>query len=135
MISKEDPDTFSSAHQNGKGRIMITLTLPAEALANMRSVSYAVGGLSVEQLIEDQVRVTVDTRDPWPHPWAKFLPEGWELVGESLDTEDVVLSALPEGAVIERKTASDMVSCIGVSRERFEGAPARALCGPHDRCA
>ena len=30
------------------------------------------------------------------------------------------MSALPEGAVIERKTPSDMASCIGVSRERFE---------------
>jgi ERCC4-type nuclease len=54
------------------------------------------------------VRVTVDNRDPWPHPWARFLPEGWELVRGSLETGDIVLSALPEGAVIERKTPSDM---------------------------
>jgi ERCC4-type nuclease len=66
------------------------------------------------------MRVTVDTRDPWPHPWAKFLPEGWEFVREKLETGDVVLSALPEGAVIERKTPSDMAGCIGASRERFE---------------
>jgi phospholipid N-methyltransferase len=37
----------------------------------------------------------VDNRDPWPHPWAKFLPESWELVREKLETGDVVLSALP----------------------------------------
>ena len=36
---------------------MLTLTLPAETLANMRTVSYALGGLSVEQLIEDSLRV------------------------------------------------------------------------------
>jgi ERCC4-type nuclease len=30
------------------------------------------------------------------------------------------LSALPEGAVIERKTPTDMASCIGANRERFE---------------
>jgi hypothetical protein len=36
------------------------------------------------------------------------LPEGWELVRGSLETGDIVLSALPEGAVIERKTPSDM---------------------------
>ena len=66
------------------------------------------------------MRVTIDTREPWPHPWAKCLPEGWELVRESLDTGDVVLSALPDGAVIERKTPSDMASCIGANRERFE---------------
>ena len=28
--------------------------------------------------------------------------------------------ALPEGAIIERKSPSDMASCIGASRERFE---------------
>jgi ERCC4-type nuclease len=66
------------------------------------------------------VRVTIDNRDPWPHPWAKFVPEGWELVREKLETGDVVLSALPEGAVIERKTPSDMAGCIGANRERFE---------------
>ncbi len=62
----------------------------------------------------------MDSRDPRPHPWAKFLPEGWELVRGNLETGDIVLSALPEGPVIERKTASDMVSCIGASRQRFE---------------
>ena len=55
-----------------------------------------------------------------PHPWAKCLPNGWEIERGTLETGDVVLSALPEGAVIERKTASDMASCIGANRERFE---------------
>jgi ERCC4-type nuclease len=64
--------------------------------------------------------VTVDNRDPWPHPWVKFLPEGWEIQRGSLETGDFVLSALPEGAVIERKTPSDMAHCIGADRERFE---------------
>ena len=54
------------------------------------------------------------------HPWAKFLPERRELVREGLETGDVVLSALPEGAVIERKTPNDMANSIGASRERFE---------------
>jgi hypothetical protein len=62
------------------------------------------------------VRVSVDTRDPW----ARFLPEGWELVRENLETGDLVLSALPESAVVERKTASDMARCIGAERDRFE---------------
>ena len=66
------------------------------------------------------MKVTVDNRDPWPHPWASFLPAGWELVREKLETGDVVLSALPESAVIERKTPSDLASCIGANRERFE---------------
>ena len=66
------------------------------------------------------MRVTIDTREPWPHPWSKFLPDGWEIERASLETGDLVLSALPEGAVIERKTPSDMANCIGASRERFE---------------
>jgi ERCC4-type nuclease len=33
---------------------------------------------------------------------------------------DVVLSALLEGAVIERKTPNDLANCIGASRQRFE---------------
>jgi hypothetical protein len=49
------------------------------------------------------MKLTVDNRDPWPHPWGKFLPAGWEIVREKLETGDVVLSALPEGAVIERQ--------------------------------
>ena len=66
------------------------------------------------------MRVTIDTREPWPHPWAKCLPGGWEIERGTLETGDVVLSALPESAVIERKTASDMAGCIGANRERFE---------------
>ena len=58
--------------------------------------------------------------DPWPHPWANFLPAGWEIERGSLETGDVALSALPEGAVTERKTPSDVASCIGANRERFE---------------
>jgi hypothetical protein len=56
MINR-DPNTFSSPYQNGKERITVRLTLPAETLANIRAVSYAVGGLSVEQLIEAQLRI------------------------------------------------------------------------------
>ena len=31
--------------------------MPAQTLANIRAVSYALGGLSVEQLVEDSLRV------------------------------------------------------------------------------
>ena len=60
-----------------------------------------------------------DTREPNPHPWAKYLPEGWALERGTLETGDLALAALPEGAVIERKTSSDMAGCIGRDRERF----------------
>jgi hypothetical protein len=57
MISQVSPEEFGSAYQNGKARVRFTLTLPAETLANIRAVSYAIGGLSVEQLIEGSLRV------------------------------------------------------------------------------
>jgi ERCC4-type nuclease len=64
--------------------------------------------------------VTVDTREPCPHPWAKFLPNGWELVRERLETGDLALAAIPEAAVVERKTPSDLVACMTSARDRFE---------------
>ena len=40
------------------------------------------------------MRVTVDSRDLWPHPWAKFLSEGWEVERGRLEKSgDVALSA------------------------------------------
>ena len=42
------------------------------------------------------------------------------LIVDTVLSGDVALSALPEGAVIERKTPIDMASCIGARRERFE---------------
>ena len=65
-------------------------------------------------------RIIVDTREPWPHPWAEYLPEGFQLERGTLETGDIALSALPEGAVVERKTPADLASCIGSGRERFE---------------
>ena len=48
------------------------------------------------------------------------ISQGWEVERGRLETGDIALTALPEGAVIERKTASDMASCIGANRERFD---------------
>jgi DNA excision repair protein ERCC-4 len=64
--------------------------------------------------------VTIDSREPDPHRWERYLPEGWRFERGTLETGDLALAALPDGAVVERKTPSDMVSCIGSERERFE---------------
>ena len=64
--------------------------------------------------------VIFDTREPSPHPWEQFLPEGWTFESGTLETGDVALSCLPDGVVIERKTPGDLAGCIGSSRERFE---------------
>jgi hypothetical protein len=74
--------------------------------------------------------VLADTREPWPHPWAATLPEGWALERAVPETGDLILASHPHGAVVERKTPSDMASCIGASRERFERELKRArYCG------
>ena len=64
--------------------------------------------------------ILADTREPWPHPWERFLPEGWALERGTLETGDLALGVLPEAGVIERKTSSDLANCIGKGRERFE---------------
>jgi DNA excision repair protein ERCC-4 len=66
------------------------------------------------------VILLVDTREPDPHPWSRHLPEGWRFERGTLETGDVTLAALPDGAVVERKTPGDLVSCIGSERTRFE---------------
>ena len=48
------------------------------------------------------------------------MPEGWTFERSPLETGDIALAALPDAGVVERKTASDLVSCIGAGRERFE---------------
>lgn len=64
--------------------------------------------------------MTVDTREPWPHPWDSYKLEGWVLVRGALETGDFALAALPEGVVIERKTPGDLAACMTSNRERFE---------------
>ena len=58
-------------------------------------------------------RINVDTREPWPHPWAEYLPEGFQLERGTLETGDIALAALSKGAVVERKTPADLARCIG----------------------
>lgn len=57
---------------------------------------------------------------PDPHPWQPYLPAGWTATRAALETGDFALTALPDGVIIERKTAADLAGCLGQSRERFE---------------
>ena len=73
---------------------------------------------------------TIDTREPWPHPWAGFLPADVRLQRATLETGDVALSALPDGAVVERKTVPDFLAAVGRERKRFDLEVKRArYCG------
>jgi ERCC4-type nuclease len=64
--------------------------------------------------------VIIDTREPSPHPWERFAPDNITFIREGLETGDFCLRALPDGAVIERKTPQDLAGCLTSSRERFE---------------
>jgi ERCC4-type nuclease len=66
------------------------------------------------------VRVIFDAREPKDHPWLSYLPQGWESERARLETGDVALAAMPEAAVVERKTPSDLVACMTSAGERFE---------------
>ena len=68
----------------------------------------------------------LDNRDPDPHPWAPFLPAGGRLVRGTLDTGDLCLAALPEGATVERKTVPDFLAAVGRERARFDRELRRA---------
>jgi len=72
------------------------------------------------------MRVTIDTREPWPRPWADYLPKGWKIERATLETGDLALTALPDGAVVERKTAGDLIGCMAAGRKRFERELARS---------
>ncbi len=65
--------------------------------------------------------LTIDTREPHdPHPWSPHLPAGWKLERGTLETGDLAVARLPEGVVIERKTAAGLAGCLGRERGRFE---------------
>lgn len=66
------------------------------------------------------IRIICDTREPDPHPWAAYAPDGVVLVRETMETGDFCLRALPDGAVVERKTPQDIAGCLTAGRERFE---------------
>jgi len=72
------------------------------------------------------MRLTIDSREPDPHPWIPFLPAGWTVERTALETGDIALTALPEGAVCERKTASDLAACLSSGRDRFQRELARS---------
>ncbi len=76
-------------------------------------------------------RILIDTREPWPHPWAKHLPEA-VFERQGLETGDIALAA-NSSIVVERKTVSDFLGTITAGRDRFERElmRARELCQFH----
>ena len=66
----------------------------------------------------------IDTREPWPHPWQRHLPEV-TFQRHGLETGDICLAGNPL-LVIERKTVSDFLGSITSGRERFNNELRRA---------
>ena len=60
------------------------------------------------------------------HPWAPYLPADVRLIRGTLETGDLCLAALPDGAVVERKTVVDFLAAIGRERLRFDKELRRA---------
>ena len=74
----------------------------------------------------DPITLIVDTREPAPHPWRRWLPAHVTLDRATLDTGDFAVAGLPDAAVVERKTVSDFLGCLTANRERFERELARS---------
>ena len=68
----------------------------------------------------------IDSREPEPHPWNMFIPEGIKTERATLETGDFAIKGNEEGAIIERKTIPDLLGCIGRERGRFERELARS---------
>lgn len=68
--------------------------------------------------------ILIDTREPWPHPWAKHLPEA-TFIQQGLETGDIALAGNPS-IVVERKTVSDFLGTITAGRDRFKNELKRA---------
>jgi len=69
--------------------------------------------------------ILIDSREPWPHPWAAHWPSDIEVRREALPTGDVCLAGNPLVAV-ERKAPADLVACMTSERQRFERELRRA---------
>jgi ERCC4-type nuclease len=74
----------------------------------------------------DTINVIVDTREPWPHPWRAYLPPTVTMTRATLSTGDFTLTEHFEDVAVERKTVSDLLTCIGTDRDRFERELQRA---------
>ncbi len=69
--------------------------------------------------------ILVDTREPHGpdgllHPWQAYWPADVRVVRGTLPTGDVALAALPDAAVVERKTVGDFLAAVGRERKRFD---------------
>jgi DNA excision repair protein ERCC-4 len=77
------------------------------------------------ELRPEKVVCVVDTREQNPVDMGKLPFER-----DTLRTGDYAIKALPNVCAIERKSESDLLSCIGTERERFDAEVVRLLAYP-----
>ena len=66
-----------------------------------------------------------DTREPWPHPWTRFLAPGSQVRQATLETGDWAIAGMENLVSVERK-AHDLVNALGSERDRIERDWARS---------
>ena len=67
------------------------------------------------------MRILMDSRESAdPHPWVEHFSQDVTIERGTLETGDFALAALPDAAVVERKTVGDLLACLGRERIRFE---------------
>ena len=74
----------------------------------------------------DEITILVDTREAWPHVYRRHLSSNVQLERSTLETGDFALFGLIDGAVVERKTVTDLLGCMTSNRDRFERELARS---------
>lgn len=81
--------------------------------------TYDLENIEITNTIHKMTTLIIDTREPWPHPWEKHIPEA-HFIRDGMETGDICLAG-NRGIVVERKTVSDFLGSITAGRERFEG--------------
>jgi DNA excision repair protein ERCC-4 len=77
--------------------------------------------------MDSNLTLQVDTREQWPHRYARFFPPGTNLVQATMETGDLALAGHDDVAV-ELKRCAEMASMFGTDRERFQRELARGRC-------
>jgi ERCC4-type nuclease len=72
------------------------------------------------------VKVIIDTREQLPFAFDHAKYAGTVVEAGTLDVGDYSLAGLTDRCAVERKALSDLVSCLGSGRERFERELQRA---------
>jgi DNA excision repair protein ERCC-4 len=101
------------------------MMLPAEGRLNARATRDGCGAHLPAELSPENITAVVDTREQHPLDLSPL-----RMTIESLVTGDYSVKGLENLVTIERKSFADLLSCVGVQRERFDREIQRLLAYP-----